>query len=128
MPVTLKALMARAGQDVPKISHADAIQKARDGGDRVLFLDVRDTSEVQQSGKIKGALHVSRGMLEFKADPDSPAHDASFDKYKCVILYCGSGGRAALAGLTLKDMGYAEVYNLGGFKDWAEAGHDTEPA
>lgn len=126
MPVTLKALMARAGEEVPKISHADAMQKAQDGD--VLFLDVRDASEVQQSGKIKGAVHVSRGMLEFKADPDSPAHDAVFDKSKCVIVYCGSGGRAALAGLTLKDMGFDEVHNLGGFKDWAEAGHETEPA
>ncbi len=126
MPVTLKALMARAGEEVPKISHDEAMQKAKDGN--VLFLDVRDTSEVQQSGKIKGAVHVSRGMLEFCCDPDSPAHKPALDKTKCVILYCGSGGRAALAGLTLKGMGFAEVYNLGGFKDWAEAGHECEPA
>ncbi len=126
MPVTLKELMARANQAVPKISPAEAMQKAQD--EDVLFLDVRDASEVQQSGKIKGAVNVPRGMLEFRADPDSPAHDAALDKAKCVIVYCGSGGRAALAGLTLKDMGFDAVCNLGGFKDWAEAGHDTEPA
>ena len=126
MPVTLKALMARANEAVPTISHAEAIQKAQD--EDVLFLDVRDALEVQQSGKVKGAVNVSRGMLEFRAYPDSPVHDAAFDKAKCVIVYCGSGGRAALAGLTLKDMGYDAVYNLGGFKDWADAGHDCEPA
>ncbi len=126
MPVTLKELMARANQAVPKISPAEAMQKAQD--EDVLFLDVRDASEVRQSGKIKGAVNVPRGMLEFRADPDSPAHDAALDKAKCVIVYCGSGGRAALAGLTLKDMGFDAVYNLGGFKDWAEAGHETEPA
>ncbi|MCZ6860470.1 MAG: rhodanese-like domain-containing protein [Alphaproteobacteria bacterium] len=126
MPATLKELMARANQAVPKISHAEAIQKAQD--ENVLFLDVRDALEVQQSGKIKGAVHVPRGMLEFRADPDSPAHDAALDNARCVIVYCGSGGRAALAGLTLKDMGFDAVYNLGGFKDWADAGHDCESA
>jgi len=73
-------------------------------------------------GKIAGAVHVSRGMLEFRADPDSPAHDKNFAKDKTVILYCASGGRAALAGKLLKDMGYDQVYNAGAFKDWAESG------
>jgi len=61
-------------------------------------------------------------MLEFRADPDSPAHDKHFAKDKTIILYCGSGGRAALAGKLLKDMGYDQVYNAGGFKDWVEGG------
>lgn len=125
MPVTLQELMARANAAVPKISPAEAKQKAE--AEDVLFLDVRDAMEVQQSGKIKGAVHVSRGLLEFCCDPDSPAHNPALDKRRCVILYCGSGGRAALAGLTLKDAGFDEVYNLGGFKDWAEAGYETEP-
>jgi rhodanese-related sulfurtransferase len=83
-----------------------------------LVLDVRDAPEVAASGKVAGALHVSRGMLEFRADAESPYHDKNFDKDKAVILYCASGGRAALAGKLLKDMGYEKVYNVGGFKDW----------
>jgi rhodanese-related sulfurtransferase len=75
----------------------------------------------QASGKIAGAVNVSRGMLEFRADPDSPYHDKNFDKEKTVILYCASGGRSALAGKVLKDMGYDKVYNVGGFKDWTGA-------
>jgi rhodanese-related sulfurtransferase len=71
-------------------------------------------------------VHVSRGMLEFRADPDSPYHDKNFTKDKTVILYCASGGRAALGGKALKDMGYAKVYNMGGFKDWAESGGAVE--
>jgi rhodanese-related sulfurtransferase len=67
-------------------------------------------------------VHVSRGMLEFRADPDSPYHDKSFHKDRPVIVYCASGGRSALAGKTLKDLGYTEVYNLGAFKDWVENG------
>src|SRR5262249_24419366 len=69
---------------------------------------------------------VSRGLLEFRADPESPSHDGNFAKDKPVIVYCAAGGRAALAGKLLKDMGYAEVYNLGGFKDWADAGGAIE--
>ena len=67
-------------------------------------------------------------MLEFRADPESPAHDKAFDKTKTVIVYCASGGRSALAGKVLQDLGYRDVRNLGGFKDWAEGGGAVEPA
>ncbi|MBV8920217.1 rhodanese-like domain-containing protein, partial [Bradyrhizobium sp.] len=85
-----------------------------------------DAGEVAASGKAAGAVNVSRGMLEFRADQDSPYHDKNFSKDKTVILYCGSGGRAALAGKTLRDLGYDKVYNVGGFKDWVEAGGAVE--
>jgi rhodanese-related sulfurtransferase len=67
-------------------------------------------------------VNVSRGMLEFRADPESPYHDKAFAKDKAVILYCASGGRSALSGKVLKDMGYTNVHNLGAFKDWVEGG------
>ncbi len=95
------------------------------------MIDVRDAPEVEKSGKIAGALHISRGMLEFRADPDSPYHDKTLHRDRPVILYCASGGRAALSGKTLKDLGYSKVYNLGGFKDWVDNGgqvdHPIEP-
>jgi rhodanese-related sulfurtransferase len=94
--------------------------------DNTLVVDVRDAPEVEQSGKVAGAVHVSRGMLEFRADPESPYHDQNFAKDKTVIVYCASGGRAALGGQALKELGYAEVYNLGAFKDWAEDGGAIE--
>jgi rhodanese-related sulfurtransferase len=81
---------------------------------------------VEKTGKVAGAVNVSRSFLEFRADPDSPSHDKNFAKDKNVIVYCGSGGRSALSGKLLKDMGYERVYNLGGFKDWADAGGDVE--
>jgi rhodanese-related sulfurtransferase len=83
---------------------------------------------VQQSGKIRGAVNASRGMLEFRADPESQYHDPAFQKDKTLLLHCASGGRSALAGKTLQDMGYTTVFNIGGFKDLVEAGIDTEPA
>jgi len=69
----------------------------------------------EKSGKVAGAVNVSRGMLEFVADPESSSHDKNFARDKAVIVYSASGVRAALAGRMLNYMGYANVYNLGGF-------------
>jgi rhodanese-related sulfurtransferase len=126
MTTTVKDMLAAANAAVPRIAPAEAIALAADP--RVVLLDVRDGSEVKAAGKAKGALHVSRGLIEFRADPDSPLHDAAFDRAKTIIVYCASGGRSALAGKTLKEMGYHDVRNLGGFKDWVEAGGEVEPA
>ena len=115
--------VAAAKAAVPAISPQEAAQLQAKGA---LIVDVRDAPEVQQSGKVAGAINVSRGMLEFRADPETPYHDKNFDKSKMIILYCASGGRSALAGKVLKDMGYTQVYNLGAFKDWAENGGSVE--
>jgi len=126
MPKSVKDLLAEANSAVPRLSPADAKEKMKSGD--VLVVDVRDPTEVQQTGRLKGALNVSRGMLEFRADPDSQYHNPAFQKDKTILLHCASGGRSALAGKTLQDMGYTAVFNIGGFKDLAEAGIDTEPA
>ncbi len=120
MPTTVKQLMEAANAAVPKITPAQAQEMIAKGD--TLVLDVRDAAEVAASGKVAGALAVSRGLLEFKADPESPTADKNFSRDKTVIVYCASGGRAALAGKLLKDFGYDKVYSLGGFKDWVEAG------
>jgi rhodanese-related sulfurtransferase len=120
MALSLKQMMEAANAAVPKITPAQAREMIEKGN--TLVVDVRDAPELEKSGKVAGAVHVSRGMLEFRADPESPYHDKNFAKDKTVILYCASGGRSALAGKLLKDMGYAQVYNVGAFKDWAESG------
>jgi rhodanese-related sulfurtransferase len=120
MAKNVKQLVEAANAVVPRITPAQA-REMIDAGD-TLVVDVRDAPEVEKSGKIAGAVHVSRGMLEFRADPGTPYYDDHFTTEKKVIVYCASGGRAALAGQVLKDMGYGQVYNLGGFKDWQEAG------
>jgi rhodanese-related sulfurtransferase len=124
MALSVKQMMEAANAAVPKITAAEAREKIAKGN--TLLLDIRDGTEVQASGKAAGALHVSRGLLEFRADPDAPTHDKHFSKDKTILIYCASGGRAALAGKLLKDMGYSEVYNIGGFKDWAESGGAVE--
>lgn len=124
MPSSVKDMLAAANGSVPAISPQDA--KALIESGEALVVDVRDGLEIQGSGKVQGATHVARGMLEFRADPDSPYYDNAFDREKTVIVYCASGGRAALAGKTLQDMGYKDVRNLGGFKGWAESGGAVE--
>ena len=94
----------------------------------VVLIDVRDAPEVQQSGRLRGARHISRGMLEFRADAATPYYDSALRKDMTVVVYCASGGRSALAAKTLLDMGYASVYNAGGFEALAKAGIETEPA
>ena len=123
MVTNVKQMMDAANAVVPRISAAEARTLMANGA---LLIDVRDASEVEKSGKVMGAVHVSRGMLEFRADPQSPYHDKKFDPVKPVIVYCASGGRSALSGKTLKDLGYGEVYNLGAFNDWAESGGEIE--
>jgi rhodanese-related sulfurtransferase len=126
MATSVKEMLAEANAAVPRVPPGEARELI--GRGNLLIVDVRDPSEVQASGKLKGAVNVSRGMLEFRADPESPYHDKSFDKGKTVLVYCASGGRSALVGKTLKDFGYREVINIGGFKELADAGLETEPA
>ena len=124
MATTVKELIAAANACVPKITPEQAREIVAQGN--ALVVDVRDTKEVEASGMVAGAIHVSRGMLELKADPESPVHDKAFSKDKTVILYCGTGGRSALGGKTLKDLGYGDVRNLGGFQAWVESGGAVE--
>jgi rhodanese-related sulfurtransferase len=97
MPTSVKQMVEAANAEVPRITVAQAREMIAKGN--TLVVDVRDAPEVEKSGKVAGALNVSRGMLEFRADPESPYH-----------------------GKVLKDMGYEKVYNLGAFKDWVDAG------
>ena len=122
MALSAKDMLAAANASVPKISPEEARDLIAQGA-RVV--DVRDGTEVAL-GKVKGAVHAQRGLIEFKADPEMPSHDPAFQKDRTVIVYCASGGRSAMAGKTLQDMGYTDVRNLGGFKGWVDAGGEVE--
>jgi rhodanese-related sulfurtransferase len=124
MPTSLKQLMDAANAAVPRVTPAQAKEMIAKGN--TLVVDVRDASEVAASGTVAGAVNAPRGIFEFTVDPASPGHDKNFSPEKTVIVYCASGGRSALSGKLLKDFGYENVYNLGGFKDWVEAGGAVE--
>ena len=125
MAITYKDMLAAARAVIPAITPDEAARLAEHAG--ALIVDVRDGTEVAASGKVKGAVAVPRGSLESRADADSPNHNPAFSKDRPVILYCAGGGRAALAGKTMRDMGFSDVRNLGGFRDWMAAGGAIEP-
>ena len=125
MPHTVKEMIAAADAEVPRITVAEAKALIADGA---LLVDVRDSAELQASGKAHGALHIPRGSLEFKADDTTGYHDKNLARDRAVILYCAAGSRAALAGKALKEMGYLKVFNLGGFKEWVDAGGEIDRA
>ena len=85
MATSVKQMMEAANAAVPRITSAQAREMIAKGN--TLVVDVRDAPEVEKSGKVAGALNVSRGMLEFRADPESPYHDKNFTKDKTLILY-----------------------------------------
>ena len=124
MATSVKQLLEAANAVVPKVTPAQAREMMAKGN--TLVVDVRDAPELEKSGKVAGAVHHARGMLEFRADPELLYYDSSFARDKTIIVYCASGGRSALAGKVLKDMGYSQVYNMGAFKDWAESGGAVE--
>jgi rhodanese-related sulfurtransferase len=105
------------------------IEEAKElvGKDDVQFVDVRDGAELASQGKIPGAVHAPRGLLEFYADPSAPYHKPELASGKRMVVYCASGGRSALAAKTLKEMGIENVANmLGGFTAWQQAGGKIE--
>lgn len=116
-----KDLVAEASRHIETLLAEQAVNLI--GQSDVVFVDVREGEELQKAGKLKGAVHVPRGFLEFQADPESPMHKAELRADKKLVLYCGSGSRSALAAKTLKDMGFPRVAHVaGGFAALRQAG------
>jgi rhodanese-related sulfurtransferase len=107
-----KAMLAEANAVIETVSLADLPYFLEDTG--AVLVDVRETIERENDGSIPGSVHAPRGLLEFQADPESPAYNDALHPDLRIILYCGSGGRSALAAKTLLDMGYKDVSSLGG--------------
>ncbi len=121
----VKDLVTEANAGIETLTLDDAA--ALHGGDDVIFIDLRDVRELWRDGKVAGAVHVPRGMLEFWIDPASPYHKPIFADDKRFVLYCGSGWRSALATRVAQDMGLAPVCHIdGGYTAWKEAGLPTE--
>ncbi len=115
-----KALLAEANAQIETVSVQDLYFALED--DETVLIDVRETVEREADGAIPGSVHASRGLLEFQADPDSPSYNAALDPKYRLILYCGTGGRSALAAKTLLDMGFSNVASLaGGYAAWQTA-------
>lgn len=119
-----KQMLAEANAVVEAVSVQEALLLLEDSD--VVFVDVREGEERARAA-IPGSIHAPRGFLEMIADPEGPAHNAAFASGKKLVLYCGSGGRSALAGRTLAEMGLGNVFNLvGGIQAWSQAGGPLE--
>ena len=122
---SVKELVAQANARVKTVPPQEAKFLLQDPN--VAFVDIRDSSELQQEGKIPGAVHINRGMLEFALDPTTPYHNPVFSSGKKIVFYCAGGGRSALAAATAQEMGLEGASHLGGgFKGWKESGGQVE--
>ena len=121
---TAKDYLDAANAEVPRVPVAEAIARHAKGG--ALFVDVRDSAAIAKTGTIAGATRVPRGFLEFAADATTPHHNQALAQDAEIYLVCGAGGQAALAGRTLKEMGFGRVHNVGGIGDWKAAGGPME--
>ncbi|MEE2774774.1 MAG: rhodanese-like domain-containing protein [Pseudomonadota bacterium] len=121
---TSKDYLSEANALVEKIDVSEGIEKHRNG--TTLFIDVRDSTEITNTGTISNCLRIPRGMIEFVADASSPLYNDKLSKDKEIVLVCGAGGMAALTGRTLLEMGYKKIRNVGAIGDWIEAGGPIE--
>lgn len=117
----VKTLVAEAKAVIETISPADALARAEAG--EALLVDIRDVRELDREGRIPGAFHAPRGMLEFWIDPDSPYHKLPLATDKTLVLFCASAWRSALSAKALQEMGVENVAEIdGGFTAWKKAG------
>ncbi|MBW0002011.1 MAG: rhodanese-like domain-containing protein [Hyphomicrobiales bacterium] len=120
-----KALLAEADAVVPALEVGEA--RSLHGQESTVFVDLRDPREIEREGKMPGAFHCPRGMLEFWIDPESPYHKPVFSEDKRFVFFCAGGWRSALAAKTAIEMGLKPVAHLkGGFGAWKKAGAPTE--
>jgi len=122
MPIkkTIKMLVAEAKAETKTVSPQEALSQQQAG--KATLIDIRDIRELDREGRIEGAFHAPRGMLEFWADPDSPYHKDIFATDGTLILFCASSWRSALAAKTLQDMGFDNIRDMdGGFTAWTAA-------
>ncbi|MGH7914966.1 MAG: rhodanese-like domain-containing protein [Candidatus Binataceae bacterium] len=123
---TVKELCAEADKEIQTITAQEAIKLKDDPG--VVLVDIRDIRELQREGRVPGAFHAPRGMLEFWVDPESPYYKEIFGTGKRFVFFCAGGLRSALATQVVQRMGLEPVCHVhGGFRAWKENGGAVEP-
>ena len=125
MKVSARELVDRAEAEIQHLEAEEAIRRAAAG--EITLVDIRDVRELAREGKVPGAVHAPRGMLEFWVDPESPYHREVFAGPGPFVFFCAAGWRSALATKSMQDMGLASVAHVkGGFAAWKEAGGPVE--
>ena len=122
---SVKSMVDEARATIIERPAADVISKAKDPN--VVLVDIRDPRELERDGRVPGAFHATRGMLEFWIDPASPYFKPVFGEDKEFVFFCAGGLRSVLAAKTAQDMGLKPVsHMIGGFAAWKAAGGSVE--
>ena len=121
----LEALLIEANELVKRLSYDESVDLIKNT--QTVIIDVREESEVYNLGIIKNAIHIPRGLIEFKLLPNSPNNPVLINDDTNILVYCAGGYRSALAAKSLLDLGFKNVYNLGGFQEWVESGGEIQP-
>ena len=122
---TLEALLIEANELVKRLSYDESVDLINNT--QTVIIDVREESEVYNLGVIKNAINIPRGLIEFKLSPNSPNNPVLINDDTNILVYCAGGYRSALAAKSLLDLGFENVYNLGGFQEWVESGGEIQP-
>tara|TARA_A200000113_G_scaffold225089_1_gene244785 strand:- start:2459 stop:2845 length:387 start_codon:yes stop_codon:yes gene_type:complete len=122
---SLEELLIEANDLVKRLSYDESVDLI--SNTQTVIIDVREESEVYNLGLIKNAVHIPRGLIEFKLSPNSPNNPVLINDDTNILVYCAGGYRSALAAKSLMDLGFRNVYNLGGFQEWVESGGDIQP-
>ena len=125
MQTNLEELLIEANDLVKRLSYDESVDLI--SNTQTVIIDVREESEVYNLGLIKNAVHIPRGLIEFKLSPNSPNNPVLIDDNTNILVYCAGGYRSALAAKSLLDLGFNNVYNLGGFQEWVESGGEIQP-
>ena len=120
----LDTLLKEANEIVKRLSYEESNLLIKNY--KTVIIDVREESEVFSQGIIKNAIHIPRGLIEFQLKPDSNKNPVSIDSETNILVYCAGGYRSALAAKSLIDLGFKNVYNLGGFQEWVESGGEIQ--
>ena len=121
---TLEELLIEANELVKRLSYNESLELINNT--QTVIIDVREESEVYNLGLIKNAVHIPRGLIEFKLSPNSQNNPVLINDNTNILVYCAGGYRSALAAKTLLDLGFKNVYNLGGFNEWVESGGEIQ--
>ena len=117
---TLNDLLIEANNEVRSLDYVETLNKIE--RDKCVIIDVREESEFIQHGYIKNAINIPRGLIEFKLAPASANNPINIDDNTNILVYCAGGYRSALAAKVLQDLGFKNVFNIGGFADWINSG------
>ena len=121
---TLDALLEIANKEITRLDFAESLDLIRKT--ESVIIDVREESEVINQGLIKDAIHIPRGLIEFKLSPNSLNNPANINADTNLLIYCAGGYRSALAAKTLFDLGFKNVFNLGGYQEWIDSGGEIQ--